>query len=64
MDLRKETNLRNLTITTESGKDVKNTKMLSGKAGESAASRERNKTEQFYVQAPPTGGAGMSASHK
>lgn len=40
-------NLRNMVVTTSSGKDVKQTSMLKGEAKVSSAERESNETKEY-----------------
>jgi hypothetical protein len=54
----KNTNLRNMTITTESGKDVTNTQQLSGQAHETPAQKDTNETKQYTTGALKKGTLG------
>lgn len=40
-------NIRTMTVSTDSGKDVKSTNQLKGEAKESAAFKETNKTTEY-----------------
>lgn len=48
----KEKNLRNMVITTESGKDVQSTGQLSGQAKPTAAFKAKNELKQYTTGAP------------
>jgi hypothetical protein len=51
-------NIRNKTITTETGKDVKSTQQLSGSAKETKAWNSKNETTQHLTGAQNLGGGG------
>lgn len=57
-------NLRNLTVTTESGKDVRDTQMLKGESHSTKAWKETNATKQYSTGALNKGALGGKPSHE
>lgn len=51
-------NLRNMEITTASGRDVTDTKQLSGEAHETPAQRDKNAQKQYTTSGPKKSGLG------
>lgn len=51
-------NLRNMEITTESGKDVKDTQQLKGQAHQTPAQRDKNVMKQYEKGAAKKGALG------
>ena len=55
-------NLRKMTISSEDGKDVKDTSMLKGEAKMTSAFKEKNSTTQYTCEKPPTKDIGGEAA--
>lgn len=53
-----EKNIRKMTITTETGKDVKTTSMLSGEAKPTKSWKETNETSQYSTGSVSKGALG------
>jgi hypothetical protein len=51
--LGRKSDLRNAKVTTESGVDVKSTKMISGEAHRTAAENTKNTTDEYTIKGLP-----------
>ena len=55
-------NIRTMTVTPESGKDVTSTKQLSGQASQTKAWKEKNSTTQYSTSGAEKGALGGKPS--
>jgi hypothetical protein len=59
----RKTNLRNMTITPDQGKDVRESSTLGGQAKKTPGQSAKNELKQYTTGKPPRGAVGGEASY-